>query len=80
MLGYLAPMVQFGLPDDYLATYPASIEAVSLADVRRVADEHVDHNRLTVLVVGDRSVVEPGLRELGLPLVTMDSEGRVTAG
>ncbi len=30
-----------------------------------VADEHADHERLTVLVVGDQSDVEPGLRDLG---------------
>jgi len=29
-----------------------------------------------VLVVGDRSVIEPGLREVGLPLVPVDYEGR----
>ncbi len=80
VLRHLAPIVQFGLPDDYPATYPSNVEAVSLANVRRAAAEHVDHRRLTVMVVGDRSVVEPGLRDLGLPLVTMDSEGRVTAG
>ena len=80
VLRHLAPMVQFGLPDDYLATYSANVEAVSLADVRRVAAEHVDDQRLTVLVVGDRTTVEPGLRELGLPLVNLDSDGRLTAG
>jgi zinc protease len=78
VLGSLAAMVEFGLPDDYLATYPSQVDGVSLADVRRVADEHLDHQRLTVLVVGDRSAVDPRLRELGLPLVTMDGEGNVT--
>jgi zinc protease len=73
VLGHLAPMVEFGLPDDYLATYPAKLKEVSLADVRRVAAEHVDHLRLMVLVVGDRTAVEPGLRDLGHPLVTMDN-------
>ena len=52
--------------------------------MRRAAEAHVDHERLTVLVVGDRSTVEPGLRDLGLPLVTMDGDGgdgdRETAG
>ena len=76
VLRSLGPMIQFGLPDDYLATYAANVEAVSLDDVRRVADAHVDHERLTVLVVGDQSTVEPGLRDLGLPLVTMDGEDR----
>ena len=74
VLGHLASMVEFGLPDDYLATYPAQLEAVSLADVRRVAEEHIDHLRLTILVVGDQSAVESELRELGIPLVSLESE------
>jgi hypothetical protein len=28
-----------------------------------------------VLVVGDRQLVEPGLRQLGLPVVVLDSDG-----
>jgi hypothetical protein len=35
----------------------------------------VHPDALTVLVVGDRQVVEPGLRELGLPVVILDSDG-----
>jgi hypothetical protein len=31
---------------------------------------------LKILVVGDREVVEPGLRELGLPIVLVDYDGR----
>jgi zinc protease len=72
VLGHLTPMVEYGLPDDYMATYPSQIEGVSLSDVRRAADQHVNHRRVKVLVVGDRTAVEPGLRDLGYPLVTMD--------
>jgi predicted Zn-dependent peptidase len=73
-LGNLAPIIEFGLPDDYLATYTTSVDAVSLADVRRVAEQHVAHDKLTIVVVGDQSVIEAGLRELGLPLVTIEDD------
>ena len=52
------------------------LEAVTLADVRRVAAEHVDPELLSIVIVGDRSVIEEPLRELGLPIVLLDYEGQ----
>ena len=75
-LQQLSRLVVFGLPDDYYSGYAADLEAVSLDDVHRVARERIEDGRLSVLVVGDREVVEPGLTELGLPLVHVDYEGR----
>ena len=65
----------FGLPDDYYSTLQAQYEALVMDDLRRVAIERVDNERLSLLVVGDRSVVEPGLEELGYPIVYVDYEG-----
>jgi zinc protease len=76
VLDHLLEIVSFDLPDDYYRTFPAQVAAVTLADVRRVAEEHLDTQRLTVLVVGDAAVIEPGLKELGLPLVRVDHEGK----
>ena len=76
LLGQLSRLVMFGLPDDYYFTLIASLEAVTIDEIRRVAAERIDDAHLAVLVVGDRDVVEPGLQELGLPLVHVDYEGR----
>ena len=78
-LQHIAHLVRFGLPDTYFSTYLANLEAVSIDDVRRVAKERIDDAHLAVLVVGDREVVEPPLRELGLPIVPVDYEGRQLA-
>ena len=67
--------MSFGLPDEYYHNFAAEIDAVSLEDVRRVAKEYIVNDHLTLLVVGDRNVVESGLREIGLPLCVIDSEG-----
>ena len=76
LLHQLARQLTFGLPDDYLSGYIAKLDAVSLAELHRVAGERIDDSRLALLVVGDRQVIEPGLAELGLPIVLVDYEGR----
>ena len=75
VVNHLIQMVLFDLPDDYFRIVSPAINAVSLSDARRIASERIRPDGLQVLVVGDRQTVEPGLRELGLPLVTLDSEG-----
>ncbi|MEE2656222.1 MAG: pitrilysin family protein [Chloroflexota bacterium] len=71
VLSHLGPIVQFGLPHDYLATYPANISNVKLEDVQRVANQRLDKNRLVVLVVGDRTTVEAELKGIGPEVVVI---------
>ena len=79
LLQLLSRLAIFGLPDDYYSHYVDNLKAVSLEDVHRVAVERIDDEHLTVLVVGDRDVVEPGLKEIGLPIVLADDYGRQLA-
>jgi zinc protease len=44
------------LPDDYYQQYAKSIAAVTKDMVVRVARQHIDLNRLAIVIVGDRSV------------------------
>ena len=76
IVAQLARMVTYDLPDDYLAMLPDSLAQVNLDDVRRVASELLDVDNLNIVIAGDASVIEPGLRELGLPIVHIDYEGR----
>ena len=76
VLDQLTRLVSFDLPDDYYGSLAATIDAVSLDDVHQAARERVEADRLAVLVVGDASVIEPGLRSLGYPVFTLDHEGR----
>ena len=75
LIGHLLQMVLFDLPNDYFKTVKHKIEEVSLEDVHRIGAELIRPDRLSVLVVGDREAVEPGLRGLDLPLVLLDDEG-----
>ncbi len=76
ILRQLTRLAVFDLPLDYFATLPSAIGAVTLDDVRRMAERRLDSDHLAVLVVGDADAVEPGLAELGIPIVRVDYEGR----
>ena len=75
IMGQILQMVQFDLPDDYLQTVRASVEAVTLAEVHRITQELVRPDQLKILVVGDRQQIESGLRDLDIPTVILDVDG-----
>src|SRR4051794_33891894 len=62
----LEDQLVYHLPDDYFATYVARIQAVSGADVQRVAQKYVQPGKFAVVVVGDLKTIEPGIRALNL--------------
>jgi zinc protease len=76
--GRLSEVVQYGLPDSYFNEYISNISKVTAADVNRVAKATIDPSNVAILVVGDRKVIEPGLRSLegiGATITLLDAEG-----
>ena len=73
----LANLVTYNLPDSYFNDYIRNINAVTLEDVNRVANKYLDTSKMAIVIVGDRKVVEPGLKELGYPITMLDVEGKV---
>ena len=62
----LEEVLIYRLPEDYFSKYVQNIEAVTAADVQRVARKYIQPDRFVVVVVGDRKVIEPGIRALNL--------------
>jgi zinc protease len=62
----LAQMFIYNLPQDYYATYMQRVRAVTAADVQRVAQRYIQPDKFAVVVVGDRKVIEPGIKTLNL--------------
>jgi zinc protease len=67
----LEEVIVYHLPDDYFARYVASIEAVTAADVQRVARAYIQPDKVAVVVVGDRKAIEPGIKALNLGPITL---------
>jgi zinc protease len=66
MAGNLVTMVVYGLPDSYFSEYVPKIQAVTIADVQRVANQYIQPDRFAVVVVGDLAKIEAGIRAANL--------------
>jgi zinc protease len=80
----LSDVVVYGLPDSYFNNYIRNVNAVTLADIQRVANKYLDPSKMAILIVGDRRTVETGLRSIdgwGSTLTVLDPDGKpVTVG
>ncbi len=72
---HLSDMALFGLPETYFDNYIPRINAVTLADVNRVANKYVNPTKMAIVIVGDRKAIESKLRDLGHPISILDTEG-----
>ena len=56
----------YGYPADYLETYKAALEKVTVADLDRAAKKYIHPDKLAILVVGNAPEIKPGLDDLNL--------------
>jgi zinc protease len=76
----IGELVDFNLPENYYDTYTKRVRGLSVDGVSAAAREVLYPDRLVWVVVGDRSVIEPGIRELGLgPIQIIDGDGNPVA-
>ncbi len=62
----LETMLVYNLPPTYFSNYVDNIQAVTAADVQRMAQKYIQPGKFAVVVVGDRSQIEAGIRALNL--------------
>jgi zinc protease len=68
----------YGLELDEPARFVAAIERTTRDDLQALAARTIDPNRATIVIVGDRAAIEPGLRALGLPAAVLaDPDGNL---
>lgn len=65
LMGNLATQKIYRLPADYWDTYPQRVEAVTPAEIQRVAKKYYDRDRLQIVAVGDAKEVSKVLEKYG---------------
>jgi len=75
--GALVPVAMYGLPLDYYNNYVQNIEAITQADVERVARQYINPGSLAVVIVGDRKTIEQSLKAVNIgPIFIRDMTGQ----
>src|SRR4029077_18592222 len=62
----LESLIVYGLPDDYYANYVRAIQSVGLAAVQRLAQEYIQPDPISIVIVGDRKSIAPSIRALNI--------------
>jgi len=74
----LVNILVYKLPDDYLVGYLKNVDAVALADVKRVAKQYLDSSTMAMVVVGDSKAIRDGIAKMNFgPIVDADVNGAV---
>ena len=67
--------IVYGLPDEYFTSLIRAFTQVTAADVQKGAARYIQPDKFAVVVVGDRKVIESGIRALNLgPVEVMTVE------
>jgi zinc protease len=62
----LEELVAYSLPDDTFTNFVAAVSTVTAADLQRLAARYIQPDKMAVVVVGDRKVIEGPIRQLNL--------------
>lgn len=74
VMGALLTNQLLGRPDNYQAQLPAIYGAIDAARIDAAAQTFMRPDNMAIVVVGDRSVIEPQLAQLGLPVEVMEAD------
>jgi zinc protease len=74
--GSIAEILRFGLPENYFATYPNKVRALTVANEAAAAQKLLHPDSVIWVVVGDRAKIEGPIRELGIGEIKfLDADG-----
>ena len=78
--GTLAQIYMYDLPLDHYQTYPARVDAISRDEVASVSKKYLTPDRMLIVAVGDKKVIEPQIQKLSLGTIAYrDADGKEVA-
>jgi zinc protease len=61
----------YGYPKDFIFDYQRQVQATTIEDVQQVAKQYLNFDKLVILVVGNKALINPALSSL-------DNQSKVT--
>jgi zinc protease len=76
LIDQLVSIKMFELPDDFLKTYRDDVNAVTSADIQRVAQNYVRPDRAALVIVGDAAEITDQVKPYTEAIEFYDTEGK----
>jgi len=77
LMSQLVRLEELNLPYDNFSKNIIRINALTIPEVNEAAKRHINPNRLSIIIVGDKEQITKGLESLLIPIVNTDTSGNI---
>nr|WP_207434073.1 pitrilysin family protein [Sabulibacter ruber] len=72
---FLNNMLRYNLSPDYVAKQNEILQNITKEEINALAKKYLPVDNMSIMLVGDKASIKPGLEKLGYEVVELDSEG-----
>ena len=72
---FLGQIIEYDLPKNFVEQQSAILKNITKAEINAIAQKRLPIKNMVIAVVGNKSLVKPGLERLGYEVVELDKEG-----
>ena len=72
---FISRILMYDLPPDFVKQQTKILENISADEIDSLAKKYFDINKMNILLVGDKDLFIPGLKDLGYEIVELDADG-----
>ena len=73
---FLANILNYKLPKNYTEKQNKIMKAMTAKNINALAKKHINTEKMSIVVVGDKKVVLAGLQKLGYEIIELDVDGQ----
>jgi len=73
--GFISRILEYNLPADYVEKQNKILANITKAEIDGLAKKWVKPGKVTILLVGDKTKILPGLQKMGYEIVELDTDG-----
>ena len=74
--GFIGQILQYDLPADYVEQQNKILAKMTKEEIDALAKKWIDTSKMNILLVGDKTKTEEGVKKLGYPIVELDADGK----
>jgi len=75
--GFIGQILQYDLPADFVEQQNKILANMTKAEIDALAKKWIDTSKMNILLVGDKTKTEEGVKKLGYPIVELDADGKM---
>jgi zinc protease len=73
--GFIERILDYNLPADYVDQQNKIIATIPKDEINKLASKWLNTDKMYILLVGDKAMIQPGLQRLGYDIVELDING-----